>query len=631
MASGPEMQRALECARHGVGAAVRLLASLKLVVTLVVLLAVAYGCALYLEAANGREWAQWYVYGRVWYIGLLVLLAANIAATSWAHFSRPWGRRGLMLAPVGLLVLLAGCIQTLVQGIEGELILRQGETADTVMQTDRSQLTLLSPRGKEVQSSELGFSPGPADWRGDQSLDFGKVDGTAIKVLRFYRHALYEPGWVTDEAGVGEPAIQVGVADSHGRGSGNRWYVPVLFGLPPKEELYFSIKQASVQSLCDDFLRPPTVQPGSRGILSAHYKDHVYPIRVDGNTGKKVSVGDSALTVEIVEYYANAKSKNDQFSSEGGEPKNPMLKLRVQTPDQKEPVTEIAYANHPFVNYESIKKQKCPIKFWYHHPATTVVAGAEFLQTPEGKLYCRVGDGKAYQPRGQVKQGDQITVSADCKISLLRHIPHARRQGTFAPIEPARGETTTAAEAAALVELTTAGRTEQFWLRRNDAQLGVRKLEGLDRPLVVMFGYERRPLGFSVKLVDLHRDTAPGSSRTASGVSRVQLSAANNPLREISANHPFRSGTLTFYQTGFQQLPNSAELSVLRVTSDPGRLLKYSGGAMICGGILFALALPAFVRLSKRPSLSSAQTAEGSNCPEHQGVQNPAETDVEVA
>jgi hypothetical protein len=130
-----------------------------------------------------------------------------------------------------------------------------------------------------------------------------------------------------------------------------------------------------------------------------------------------------------------------------------------------------------------------------------------------------------------------------------------------------------------------------------------------------MFGYERRPLGFSVKLVDFHRDPNPGSPDNASCVSQVNLSrgtqnpdatATNNPLRAISTNRPLRYGAFTFYQSGSQQVPGRVDLSVLRVTSDPGRLLKYAGIAMICGGILFMLWLRVFVRRPMRPLPSQA-------------------------
>jgi len=607
--SGPKTERDFRGVRHWAGAPVRLLASLKLSIVLLVLPAAAVGYGIFLEGAEGPESAQWYVYGRGWFIGLLGVLAANIAAATLTRLPRHWSQAGLAIARVGLLVLLAGFILTLTRGIDGRLILRRNETAKTVMLPHRSQLTLLSRRGSDVQSTELCFSPGPADWRSDEPLHFGEVDGATVKVLRFYRHARYQAEWAADEAGIGTPAIEVAVSDPQGGWPGERRWVPALPGSPPVAEgPNLSIQQASVPSFRDDFLKPPPVKPGSRGILSVHYKDRVYPVPVDGNTGKQVPVGDSGVTVEIIEYFANAISTGEQFNSEGSEPKNPMLRLLVHAPGQKKPIPEIAYANQPMVNYQSIRKQACPVKFWYHHPAASAASGAEFLQTPDRKLYCRVGAGGAYQPRGEVKPGDRITVSDGRQISLLGYIPHARQQGTFAPVELAPDETAEA-EAAALMELTTADRSEQFWLGRNDAQLGVRRLLTPGGPRIVMFGYERYPLGFSVKLADFHRDTKPNAPGGAWCVSHVYLSegtedadvvSANNPLREISTNNPLRCGTFTFHQSGVQQLAGNVELSLMRVTSDPGRPLKYLGGAMICVGLLVMLCVYVVVHRAMR-------------------------------
>ena len=45
-------------------------------------MAAALGCGAFLEKAKGLEFAQWYVYRNGWFIGLLGLLAANIAAAA---------------------------------------------------------------------------------------------------------------------------------------------------------------------------------------------------------------------------------------------------------------------------------------------------------------------------------------------------------------------------------------------------------------------------------------------------------------------------------------------------------------------------------------------------------------------
>ena len=58
-------------ARQGLG----WFASTKLAVLLLVSLAAVLAAATVLEAAKGREWAQWYVYKSPWFMALVGLLA----------------------------------------------------------------------------------------------------------------------------------------------------------------------------------------------------------------------------------------------------------------------------------------------------------------------------------------------------------------------------------------------------------------------------------------------------------------------------------------------------------------------------------------------------------------------------
>jgi hypothetical protein len=132
-----------------------------------------------------------------------------------------------------------------------------------------------------------------------------------------------------------------------------------------------------------------------------------------------------------------------------------------------------------------------------------------------------------------------------------------------------------------------------------------------------------------MKLVEFQRDTAPDSKSDASCVSRVHLSTGtqdaelvspDEPLREISTDSPLHYGAFTFYQAGFQQLPGKVELSMLRVTSDPGRPLKYLGGAMAGLGILFLLCMRVLLRQPTRslgapsPAASDGRLEEAGAC-----------------
>jgi len=570
------------------------LASLRLAVVLLVFLGVVLSAATILETMRGREYAQWYVYRSRWFLALLWALGANVTAAMAVRW--PWRLRhaGFLVAHLGLLLLLGGAVQTCLRGVEGQLILAEGQAANEIAMTDRSQVRLLTRQGDQVESIEFAFSPGPVDWPAGKQLDLGNWGDVRLKVLAFYRHARPQWQWVPDHAPDAKPAIQLAFSDAKGQPV-QRWYTPALFAAPPaKGEPAVWFIQAPAAGLGKDFLSPPAVKPGGRGVLSVHFRERMERLAVDEVLGKKVPVGDTGLAVEILAYYANAVVEGrEKFASIGDEPKNPMLQLRVYLPDRTDPLPEVAYANNPLVNYQTMRKQECPVHFWYHHPATGVRPGVEFLETPERTLLCRVGTSAGYRPRGAVKAGDRIPVDDGTEVVLLAYLPHARQEIVFSPAGD-DDEEFASAEAAALLELTMPDRTEQFWLRRNDAHLGVRRIESAAGPALVLFGYESYPLGFSVKLLDFRRELNPGGMGEASFASQVQLSGPGQPSPaeyEISMNAPLAYGGMRFYQSGYRQLPGGMEVSVLSVARDPGRLLKYTGSGMICLGIAIMLAM----------------------------------------
>ena len=159
----------------------------------------------------------------------------------------------------------------------------------------------------------------------------------------------------------------------------------------------------------EDFLKPPEKDLDPCGVLSLHYAGRVRRIPVGANIGKKIDLGDGKVSVEIVQYLPNAKvDANRHLGSEGNAPANPLLELRIRVPDQKEPIRKLAFAHYPFQNFEDLHGPTCPVKFCYHHPACKAPAGVEFLETPDGKLYCRVGIGGKYRAAGEVHAGDEL-------------------------------------------------------------------------------------------------------------------------------------------------------------------------------------------------------------------------------
>ncbi len=597
MASSSDQPERRMASRRLLAALFRSLASLKLGVILLVVLAVVLACTTVAEAFRGSEYVRWYVYNARWFVALLALLALNILGA--ALIRLPWKKRhvGFLTAHVGVLVLLSGAFLTFSRGIEGQLPFTEGDTADKIVIRDRSVLTAVLQRGDGRVSNEFAFSPGPVDWPEGETLDFGQSEGIGLRVLAFYRHAREEVNWVADEAGLGPPAIQFTFDGPGGRTVSEQWLVGTRFGGaaavgPAKFQLFAT----PVASMLEDFLTPPFEDAGKNGVLSIYHDDHVERVDVKENLGKKVPVAESKISVEIAEYLPNAAPAHaGRFVSRGTEPGNPVLELLVHLPDDDKPLRQITFARYPFLNLDGVHGQTSPVKFWYHHPAVEPEPGAQFLQTPDGKLYCRVGSGGKYVSRGGVGENDRVEISAGFSISILRHVAHARREVGFHRVQPTPGETANQ-EAAALVELAVDGEKVELWMQRDDRQQAIRTPKRL---LLLRFGYDRLPLGFSLKLLDFERGMNPGRAGDASFASSVRLADPTRNVDEkhvISMNQPLSYDKFTFYQSRFQELGGGLEASILSVSHDPGRFWKYLGSMVTCVGIFIVF------YLRRRPS-----------------------------
>ena len=170
---------------------------------------------------------------------------------------------------------------------------------------------------------------------------------------------------------------------------------------------------------------------------------------------------------------------------------------------------------------------KCPVKFWYHHPAVAAEPAVEFLATSDGKLYCRLGNGK-YESRGEVHAGDTLDAWSSTSVSIVDFLPHARRELVFRPVKvgphvPMGGGDRETFEAAAEVELTAGDTSRSLWLQRGDQggmPIPVKTSEGT---LAISYGYESLPLGFSLQLKKFTRGMNPGGMGDARFASTVHL------------------------------------------------------------------------------------------------------------
>ncbi|MFH1265471.1 MAG: hypothetical protein ABIK89_07055, partial [Planctomycetota bacterium] len=456
-----------------VGGIVRFMGSLKLAVALLLVWLVVLAATTFLESARGSEVSQWYVYHSRWFLALMVLLAVNVSVAALVRW--PWKKRhiGFLIAHCGLLALGAGSIQSFVAGVEGQLTFMEGQAADTIVLSGRSQLTASRSEGGAREELAFAFEPGPIDWPVDKPLDFGESDGLRVKVLRYYRHARQKVRWVESSSGASVPALRFALLGVKGTQVADQWLPARKFaGSAAVGPAKFIFHEVPTQSMLQDLLQPPSDELGDKGLLSVYYKDQVKRLSVDENVGKRVSIADDRTEVEIAKYLANATADGSgKFDSAGDRPRNPLLELQIHLPDAKEPLRQIAFAKTPFLNLDGIHGPPSPVKFFYAHPAVSPQTGMEFFQTPDRKLYCRIFSSGKYQSRGEVAVGDEIEAFAGFKVHLLEHLPRAAEEMTFEPAEVKPGDDEKP-EAAALFEIAVEGETHQAWLQRAGRQHG---------------------------------------------------------------------------------------------------------------------------------------------------------------
>ena len=589
----------------------RMLASLKLAVTLIVLLAVVLAAATFVESDQGRDYARWYFYTQTWFIALLGMLGVNILSTTLIRF--PWKLRqlGFVVTHVGLLLLLAGSIVTFNSGIDATISLEEGEAGDhlTVRDLNRFSVQWRPTAGQPDRPvSQFIFTPGPIDWPDGKSLLLGEINDVKLRVTKYLAHARPVEEWLADPDGNGMAAMKfslIGPDDGENR---EQWVTASRFGgSAAVGSAKIEFQKAEADTMIDDFLSPPAKEDlDQQGLLAIHYEGRVTRVPVSKNLGKKVPLAGGDVAVEIATYLPNGRLQADgHFVNTGTKPLNPVVELRVYLPGAKEPVRQVARAS--FANPGGLHIVKCPVKFWYHHPAVAAEPAMEFLVMSDGRLFCRLGNGK-YEPRGEVHAGETLDAWAGTSVTIVNFVPHARRELVFTPAKVARGDRETS-EAAAEVELTAGDTTRRLWLQRNDQggmPIPINTSEGM---LAISYGYESLPLDFSLQLKKFTRGMNPGGMGDARFASTVHLHDEAKNIdadREISMNEPLSYGKYMFYQSGI--LPSGTG-TVLTVACDPGLLMKYLGGIMTCVGTLIM-----FVTRSKLahilPFLSSQTTTK---------------------
>ncbi len=142
-------------------ATIKTLASLKLTVILLILIAIALSIGTILESLRGTEAAR-AVYYAPWFFSLQALFAVNIIGAVWERFPRNRYRIGFLITHVSMLLIVVGALATAIYAIDGRLPLWEGDSAARILRPGPggSEVDHPIPFSVRLDAYEMDYYPG---------------------------------------------------------------------------------------------------------------------------------------------------------------------------------------------------------------------------------------------------------------------------------------------------------------------------------------------------------------------------------------------------------------------------------------------------------------------------------------
>lgn len=559
--------------------ALRLLGSLALAIPLLVAIGGVLAWGTIYETRFGTPAAQRFIYQSWWFQAVLGFLAVNLALAAFQRW--PWQRRHapFLLAHLGIILILVGGVLGGRLGIEGQLIIPEGEHSET-LELPSKLLMIHQPNPGEHHAIPVAFES--QAWRRAPNLaiPLGLHRGPArLLVDRYYPDA----ATATRIAGGGSedhPAVQLVL--THDGHETTEWLLardPERFGIRwgPVHALLLEAHDAAHLARLAGRRAPPVA---GRGTVTIHL-DGAAPatLPVPGAMGRAVPVPGTAYRVTFKQYFPDFVIDESGPASRSDQPNNPAVAFTLSGPAGTDPY--LLFALHPEISAMHGWRHAIPAHARYDHPAGERLPPSAIVvvRTPAGTLAAILTG----------ESGEQEYLPS---LELGRAYPHAPSGVTFrvAAYEPraqVHHDVTNRSDRvrAEAIHLVLSNDTEvaDTWLGFG----GTGELRLGDERLLVSYQKAQRSLPFAVKLIDFRKIEYPGTQMAEAFEADVELTDAPRGVslrRTISMNNPLKYRGFSLFQASF--IDGTPETTVLAVRNDPGVPFVYAGFSIVVLGVI---------------------------------------------
>lgn len=580
-------------------------ASLKLAVTLIFSAATVLAVATFVESTQGLRAVHFGIYGTWWFTLLNALLATNIFCAAASRY--PWKRHqtGFVITHIGLLTLLFGCLLSRRGGIDAQMPVME-DKANSIAFEDTAPIRLtIVGHGEPQPGSTVGtnevtriipFEGGPFNWSDYKDLplfyrfahrDQGVVydhDGIKIEVLDYYADS-EEVDVPRLKLQLSSPQMPQMGGDGREKKGPERWN-PVELQVQPASEAMVSVRpfgRADRQNVGGGailfwlagtaaeqraFLESRPAGPlGPQGQVVLFAGGKKFPLNVEEQLGKRVTLGETGLEAEVTHFYKAAILKNntapeklelEEFSGEGTA-RQPAVEILIHSRNEAEvarqPRRMVLLADLPDLSIQDHQDQVFG-SFWVPDEKTSeqLVRGEgtsriDIIQGADEKLYYRYWNRKevvtiAELPTDRERVDAFKMPIAQLQMYVDRFVPSLKPEKRFLPVKFDKDQLAVGATRAAHIRATVDGNTEEFWLKGAPARLiesrpdpsEQRMVLGKGRMVALSIPLDYVDVGFLVELHDFERKLDPGTSQPSHYSSWVRF--LNHQTREPLSGKP---------------------------------------------------------------------------------------------
>jgi len=555
---------------------------------LLLLVLVAMACATAYESIHGSEMALLVFYKSWWFEGLLLLFAVNVLSAVLARLPLDRGQIGLAVTHASILLILGGAWVTKCFGIDGRVMIREGQTAQ-VFTVSQDALTLERSGGQSRVALDLDPStfnrsravtkPGPAP------LTLGE-----LKVeIEAYAPDSTEREEVLDDNPQTQPAMEITI------GAGQRKMTRWVFADQPSELSAVGLvarRIADAQEFARMLAPPAASRPASGGTVKVEVGDKKFDFPLEQCTDRVVVAGDTGFSIKVLRYLPHAVVGADrQIQSASDQPVNPAIEVEVTGPKG----TSKRWVFARFPDFSSMHGAKTAEELKIVFAAAvddTPNTPMEVLVGPSNELAVRFADRDGKVTIAKAAPGKPVdTPFEGMSFEIGRFLEHARINQVVEPLQTAGEEPMPALQ---LVVTAPAG-TDRFWLRKFDS----RQIDLGGTTYLLQYADKTLPLGFNLRLDKFRIDTYPGTERPRSFQSHVTFldpASGREQGQVISMNNPAGHGGYTLFQSSYHMGEGEPTSSVLSVSWDPGRPIVFFGYFAMLAGMVWIVATRVLAR-----------------------------------